>query len=74
MTTPANWNKHLTKVIVLCRSGYTTIMDLAKLAKKSLYTHPRTIIRTNVFSKKLKKRQLVPYADQTVLQLKTCPK
>jgi hypothetical protein len=30
-------------------------MDLAKLAKKSLYTHPRTIIRTNVFSKKIKK-------------------
>ena len=37
--------------IILCRSGYTTIMDLAKLEKPAFfYTYPRAI-RTRIFGK-----------------------
>jgi hypothetical protein len=69
MTTASQLNKHLT-VILYYVSGYTTIMDLAKLCKKAFFIPTPGQYRTNVFSTKLKKRQL-PYIDQeTVLLLK----
>jgi UDP-N-acetylglucosamine transferase subunit ALG13 len=42
--------------LVLCRSGYTTIMDLAKLEKRHSYPYTRTI-RTTIFSKKIRGRR-----------------
>jgi hypothetical protein len=50
--------------LVLCRSGYTTIMDLAKLEKKGiLYPYTRTI-RTTIFSKKIRGRRNSAFSFQ----------
>jgi uncharacterized protein (TIGR00661 family) len=50
--------------IVLCRSGYTTIMDLAKLNKKAFFIPTPGQYEQIYLAKKLKKEGLVPYADQ----------
>jgi uncharacterized protein (TIGR00661 family) len=50
--------------IVLCRSGYTTIMDLAKLGKKAFFIPTPGQYEQMYLAKKLKKDSLVPYADQ----------
>jgi uncharacterized protein (TIGR00661 family) len=50
--------------IVLCRSGYTTIMDLAKLSKKAFFIPTPGQYEQIYLAKKLKKEGLVPYADQ----------
>ncbi|MGO4817447.1 glycosyltransferase [Flavobacterium sp. W22_SRS_FP1] len=50
--------------IVLCRSGYTTIMDLAKLGKKAFFIPTPGQYEQMYLAKKLKKEGLVPYADQ----------
>lgn len=43
--------------IVLCRSGYTTIMDLAQLGKSFFYPNSRTI-RTGISSQKTKEGRI----------------
>lgn len=49
---------------VLCRSGYTTIMDLAKLGKKAFFIPTPGQYEQEYLAKKLKKEGLVTYAKQ----------
>jgi uncharacterized protein (TIGR00661 family) len=50
--------------IVLCRSGYTTIMDLAQLGKKAFFIPTPGQYEQEYLAKKLKKEGLVPFAKQ----------
>ncbi len=50
--------------MVLCRSGYTTVMDLAKLGKKAFFIPTPGQFEQEYLAKKLKKDGLVPYAKQ----------
>jgi uncharacterized protein (TIGR00661 family) len=50
--------------IVLSRSGYTTIMDLAVLQKKAFFIPTPGQYEQEYLAKKLKKSNLVPYAEQ----------
>ena len=50
--------------IVLCRSGYTTIMDLAKLGKKAFFIPTPGQYEQEYLAEKLEKEGLVPYAKQ----------
>ena len=49
---------------VLCRSGYTTIMDLAKLEKKAFFIPTPGQYEQEYLAKKLKREGLVPYSKQ----------
>ena len=49
---------------VLCRSGYTSIMDLAKLNKKAFFIPTPGQYEQEYLAKKLKNEGLVPYAEQ----------
>ncbi|RZJ28320.1 MAG: glycosyltransferase, partial [Flavobacterium sp.] len=50
--------------VVLSRSGYTTVMDLAKLQKKAFFIPTPGQYEQEYLAKKLKKDGLVPYAKQ----------
>ena len=50
--------------MVICRSGYTTIMDLAKLEKKAFFIPTPGQFEQEYLAKKLKRDGLVPYAKQ----------
>jgi uncharacterized protein (TIGR00661 family) len=50
--------------IVLCRSGYTTIMDLVKLEKKAFFIPTPGQFEQEYLAKKLKNQGLVPTAKQ----------
>lgn len=50
--------------LVLSRSGYTTIMDLAKLGKKAFFIPTPGQYEQEYLAKKLKKKGLVPYCKQ----------
>ncbi|WP_208103195.1 glycosyltransferase [Flavobacterium ichthyis] len=50
--------------MVLCRSGYTTIMDLAQLGKKAFFIPTPGQYEQVYLAKKLKRELLVPYAKQ----------
>lgn len=50
--------------LVLCRSGYTTIMDLSFLSKKAFFIPTPGQYEQEYLAKKLKKEGLVPYAKQ----------
>ncbi len=50
--------------LVLCRSGYTTVMDLAQLGKKAFFIPTPGQYEQEYLAKKLKKAGLVPYALQ----------
>jgi uncharacterized protein (TIGR00661 family) len=49
---------------VLSRSGYTTVMDLAKLGKKAFFIPTPGQYEQEYLAKKLKKEGLVPFAKQ----------
>ncbi|HWS59639.1 MAG TPA: glycosyltransferase [Flavobacterium sp.] len=49
---------------VLCRSGYTTIMDLVKLEKKVFFIPTPGQYEQEYLAKKLKEENQVPYAKQ----------
>lgn len=49
---------------VLCRSGYTTVMDLAKLGKKAFFIPTPGQYEQEYLARKLKRDGLVPYAKQ----------
>jgi uncharacterized protein (TIGR00661 family) len=49
---------------ILCRSGYTTIMDLAQLEKKAFFIPTPGQYEQVYLAEKLKKDRLVPYATQ----------
>ncbi len=50
--------------IVLCRSGYTSIMDLVKLEKKAFFIPTPGQFEQEYLAEKLEKEGLVPYAKQ----------
>ncbi len=50
--------------IVLCRSGYTTIMDLAKLGKKAFFIPTPGQFEQEYLAKKLEQNKLFPFANQ----------
>ena len=56
--------------IILCRSGYTTIMDLAKLEKKAFFIPTPGQYEQQYLAEKLKKEGLVPYAKQDDFTMK----
>ena len=49
---------------VLCRSGYTTVMDLAKLRKKAFFIPTPGQYEQEYLAKRLKKNGLFPFAKQ----------
>lgn len=50
--------------LVLCRSGYTTIMDLSKLGKKAFFIPTPGQYEQEYLAKRLHKKGLVPYSKQ----------
>jgi uncharacterized protein (TIGR00661 family) len=56
--------------VVLCRSGYTTIMDLSKLGKKAFFIPTPGQYEQEYLAKKLKKDGLVPYSSQDNFKIK----
>ncbi|WP_293896626.1 glycosyltransferase [Flavobacterium sp.] len=50
--------------IVLCRSGYTTVMDLAKLQKKAFFIPTPGQFEQEYLAKRLKRNGFIPYAKQ----------
>ena len=50
--------------LVLCRSGYTTVMDLAKLGKKAFFIPTPGQYEQEYLAIKLQDENLVPYATQ----------
>jgi uncharacterized protein (TIGR00661 family) len=50
--------------MILCRSGYTTIMDLAQLGKKAFFIPTPGQYEQEYLAKKLKKKGLVPSSKQ----------
>jgi uncharacterized protein (TIGR00661 family) len=50
--------------MVLCRSGYTTVMDLAKLGKKCFFIPTPGQYEQEYLAKKLKRDGCVPFAKQ----------
>ncbi len=49
---------------ILCRSGYTTVMDLAKLHKKAFFIPTPGQFEQEYLAKKYRKDGLVPFANQ----------
>lgn len=49
---------------ILCRSGYTTVMDLAKLEKKAFFIPTPGQYEQEYLAKRLDKQGLVPYCEQ----------
>ena len=50
--------------IVLCRSGYTTVMDLAKLEKKAFFIPTPGQFEQEYLAKRFKRNGLAPFAKQ----------
>lgn len=50
--------------LVLCRSGYTTVMDLCKLQKKAFFIPTPGQFEQEYLAKKYNKEGLVPYSKQ----------
>jgi UDP-N-acetylglucosamine:LPS N-acetylglucosamine transferase len=50
--------------LVLCRSGYTTVMDLAKLGKKAFFIPTPGQFEQEYLAKKYKKDGVFPFAKQ----------
>ena len=50
--------------IVVCRSGYTTLMDLAKLQKKAFFIPTPGQFEQEYLAKKMKRSGFVPFAKQ----------
>lgn len=55
--------------IVLCRSGYTSVMDLAKLEKQAFFIPTPGQFEQEYLAKRLKKNGFVPYAKQDVFRI-----
>ncbi|WP_026715441.1 glycosyltransferase [Flavobacterium daejeonense] len=56
--------------IILCRSGYTSIMDLAKLNKKTFFIPTPGQYEQEYLAQKLKKEGLVPFSEQDLFTIK----
>lgn len=55
--------------LVVCRSGYTTILDLTKLQKKAFFIPTPGQFEQEYLAKKLKKQGLIPMAKQDNFKL-----
>ncbi|WP_395042925.1 glycosyltransferase [Flavobacterium sp.] len=55
--------------LVICRSGYTTIMDLARLEKKAFFIPTPGQYEQEYLAKKHKREGLVPYSKQNDFKL-----
>ncbi|MEM1259495.1 MAG: glycosyltransferase [Bacteroidota bacterium] len=55
--------------LVLCRSGYTTVMDLAKLEKKAFFIPTPGQYEQEYLAKRLDEKRIVPYATQENFKL-----
>ena len=55
--------------IVLCRSGYTTVMDLAKLEKKAFFIPTPGQYEQEYLAKKYKRNGLIPYSKQNLFKI-----
>jgi uncharacterized protein (TIGR00661 family) len=60
--------------LVLCRSGYTTIMDLVKLNKKAFFIPTPGQYEQLYLAQKLEKESLVPYASQDSFRIENLKK
>ena len=56
--------------MVLCRSGYTTVMDLAKLEKKAFFIPTPGQYEQEYLAKRLDKKQIVPFSKQEDFRIK----
>lgn len=56
--------------IILCRSGYTSIMDLVKLGKKAFFIPTPGQYEQEYLAEKFNKEGLVPYAKQDNFSMK----
>ena len=54
---------------VLCRSGYTTVMDLAKLEKKAFFIPTPGQYEQEYLAKRMQKQGFVPYSKQEDFRL-----
>lgn len=59
---------------VLCRSGYTTIMDLVKLNKKAFFIPTPGQYEQIYLAEKLHEEGLVPYATQADFKIEDLSK
>jgi len=64
MTSKEIENAYNGSKIVLCRSGYTTIMDLAKLEKKAFFIPTPGQFEQEYLAKRLKRNGIAPFAIQ----------
>ena len=55
---------------IICRSGYTSIMDLSKLNKKAFFIPTPGQYEQEYLAKKFKKEGLVPYTEQDLFNIK----
>jgi uncharacterized protein (TIGR00661 family) len=55
--------------MVLCRSGYTTIMDLAQLGKKAFFIPTPGQYEQEYLAKKFKKEGVVPFSKQNKFEI-----
>ena len=60
--------------IVLFRSGYTTIMDLAKLEKKAFFIPTPGQYEQEYLAKRLDKKKIVPFSTQETFRIKDLDK
>jgi len=60
--------------IVLCRSGYTTIMDLAKLEKKAFFIPTPGQYEQEYLAKRLDIKKIVPFSAQETFRIKDLDK
>ncbi len=56
--------------LILCRSGYTSIMDLSKLNKKAFFIPTPGQYEQEYLAEKLKKEGLVPFTKQDLFTIK----
>jgi len=64
MTSKEIENAYNESKMVLCRSGYTTIMDLAKLEKKAFFIPTPGQFEQEYLAKRLKRNGIAPFAKQ----------
>ena len=57
-------NTYNSSNLILCRSGYTTIMDLTQLQKKAFFIPTPGQFEQEYLARKLKQENLVPFANQ----------
>lgn len=59
---------------LICRSGYTTIMDLAKLQKKALLIPTPGQYEQEYLAKRLQKKEMLPFVKQEDFKISTLDK